>query len=61
MKKIVSLIAVSSILVNASATTTSAVYAEESKSNLNSKLSNKRDRIKYKIYRRENSKAKFRN
>ena len=43
MKKIVSLIAVSSILVNASATTTSAVYAEESKSNLNSKLSKNRE------------------
>ena len=43
MKKIVSLIAVSSILVNASATTTSAVYAEESKSNLNSKLSRNRE------------------
>ena len=42
VKKIVSLIAVSSILVNASATTTSAVYAEESKSNLNSKLSKNR-------------------
>lgn len=43
MKKIVSLIAVSSILVNASAANTINVYAEESKSNLNSKLSKNRE------------------
>ena len=43
MKKIVSLIAICSILVNASVATTSAVYAEESKSNLNSKLSKNRE------------------
>ena len=38
MKKIVSLIAVSSILVNAGLNSTSTVYAEESKSSLNNKL-----------------------
>ncbi|MBC5995586.1 peptidase M23 [Romboutsia ilealis] len=43
MKKIVSLIAVGSILVNTSVATTSSVYAEESKSSINSKLSKNRE------------------